>query len=186
MTGGEAVRVRVWDRAVRVLHWTLATACALTGLSLIEALGIFAWHRPAGYVAFAALSLRFLWGFAGRDATRFDHFMRGPRSTVRYLHLIFLKREPRYLGHNPLGGWMVVALMLCVAGLTLTGWLYTTDRFWGNEAVESLHRALAWTLLVLVLLHLAGVIFTSLRHRENLVRAMLDGRKRAPVDTDIA
>jgi cytochrome b len=74
---------------------------------------------------------------------------------------------------------MIVALLLCVAALAVTGWLYTTDMFWGSEAVEDLHRALAWTLLALVSLHVIGVIFTSWRHRENLVKAMFDGEKAA-------
>jgi cytochrome b len=97
-----------------------------------------------------------------------------------------VRREPRYLGHNPLGAWMVLALMGCVIGLALTGWLYTTDRFFGDETVDAVHQVLAWTLLALIAAHLLGVIFTSLRHRENLVRAMFDGRKPAPRETDIA
>jgi cytochrome b len=81
---------------------------------------------------------------------------------------------------------MVLALMACVIGLALTGWLYTTDRFFGDETVDAIHQVLAWTLLALIAAHLLGVIFTSLRHRENLVRAMFDGRKPAPRETDIA
>ncbi len=81
---------------------------------------------------------------------------------------------------------MIAALLACVAGLALTGWLYTTDAWWGDAIVERVHRALAWALLGLVVAHVAGVIFTSLRQRENLVRAMLDGRKRAASRGDIA
>ena len=76
--------------------------------------------------------------------------------------------------------------MACVAGLALTGWLYTTDAFWGDETVEAVHLALAWGLLGLVVVHVAGVIFTSLRHRENLVASMVHGDKRAPEGDDIA
>ena len=85
-----------------------------------------------------------------------------------------------------LGGWMVLALMLCVIGLGVSGWLYTTDAFWGDESVEQVHRALAWALLGLVAVHVAGVLFTGWRHRENLVASMLDGDKRAPEGDDIA
>ena len=83
-------------------------------------------------------------------------------------------------GKTWLGGRMIVALIACVIALAFTGWLYTTDMFWGSEAVEDVHRTLAWALLGLVMLHLAGVIFTSVRHRENLIKAMIDGRKDAP------
>jgi cytochrome b len=70
-------------------------------------------------------------------------------------------------------------------GLAITGWLYTTDALWGDEMIEEVHRALAWALLALVVLRVAGVIFTSLRHRENLIPSMFNGIKRAPRDTDI-
>ena len=80
---------------------------------------------------------------------------------------------------------MIFALTLCVASLALTGWRYTTDMFWGSEAVETAHRRLAWTLLGLVVVHVAGVLFTSLRQRENLIAAMVTGIKRAPSEDDI-
>jgi len=176
-------RVRVWDRAVRVLHWSLGASVALAGLSLVDALGMGAAHRIAGYAALVVVLLRVVWGFAGRGHARFAQFVRGPVVTLRYLRQLLARSEPRTLGHNPLGGWMIVALLLCVAALAFTGWLYTTDMFWGSEAVEDLHRALAWTLLALVFLHVAGVIFTSWRHRENLVRAMFDGEKALRDDT---
>lgn len=169
--------VQVWDRVVRVLHWTLVVSVALAGLSLIDALGLASLHRVAGYVALGVVLLRGVWGFGARGHARFAEFVRGPAVTFAYVRRVLARNEPRTLGHNPLGAWMIVALLLCVAALAFTGWLYTTDMFWGSEAVEDLHRALAWTLLALVSLHVAGVIFTSVRHRENLVRAMFSGRK---------
>jgi cytochrome b len=174
--------LRVWDRAVRLLHWALVASVALAALSTLVLFGV---HQPAGYVALVVVALRVLWGGVGGRYARFTQFVRAPRTTLRYLRLLLAHREPRYLGHNPLGGWMVVALMLCVSGLALTGWLYTTDAFWGNEAVEDAHRALAWALLGLVLAHVCGVIFTGLRQRENLVAAMFSGAKRAPEANDI-
>jgi len=174
-----AATVRVWDRIVRVLHWALVGCVALAGLSLVDALGVPGWHQPAGYAALAIVLARVVWGFAGRGAARFAQFVRGPRATLHYLRLLLQGREPHLLGHNPLGAWMVLTLMACVIALAVTGWLYTTDMFWGSEAVEDLHRALAWALLMLVAMHVAGVIFTGLRQRENLVAAMLHGRKTA-------
>jgi len=175
--------IRVWDRAVRVLHWTLVGSVALSALGLVALGGV---HQPAGYVALAVVLLRIVWGVLGSRYARFAQFVRGPRASLRYARAVASGREPRFVGHNPLGGWMVVALMLCVIGLALTGWLYTTDAFFGDETVERVHRALAWTLLGLVVVHVAGVLFTSLRHRENLIVAMFSGAKRAPAPDDIA
>ena len=175
--------VKVWSVAVRGLHGGLVLSVALSTLGLWWLGGL---HQPAGYGALAIVLARLLWGAFGSaradqaDRARFVQFVCTPRATLAYLRLLLQRREPRYIGHNPLRGWMVLALLLCVAGLGLTGWLYTTDAYWGDETVERVHRALAWGLLVLVGLHLAGVVFTSLRHHENLVRAMLTGRKRAP------
>jgi cytochrome b len=80
---------------------------------------------------------------------------------------------------------MVLAMIACLSGLALTGWLYTTDRFWGDETVERIHLALAWTIVVLAVLHVAGVMVASVRHRENLVVAMATGDKREARGSDI-
>ncbi|HWH80882.1 MAG TPA: cytochrome b/b6 domain-containing protein [Burkholderiaceae bacterium] len=174
--------VRVWDRPVRVLHWLLVGSVALSALGLVALFGV---HQPAGYVALGAVFVRVTWGVVGGRYARFAQFVRGPRATLRYARAAALGRAPRFVGHNPLGGWMIVALMACIAALALTGWLYTTDAFWGDATVESLHRALAWALLALVVLHVAGVIATGLKQRENLVESMWTGRKRAPSGDDI-
>jgi len=81
---------------------------------------------------------------------RFAGFVRGPRQTLGYARTVLRRREPRHLGHNPLGGWMVLALFAWIGALALTGWLYTTDRYWADETVEWLHELLAWSLIGLV------------------------------------
>ncbi len=179
----EPGRIAVWDRPVRLLHWLLAAAVLVAWLTTLVAVGA---HQPVGWVALAAVVLRLVWGATGSRYARFAQFVRAPRATFAYLRDLLRRREARYIGHNPLGGWMVLVLMLVVAGLALTGWLYTTDWLWGDELVEQLHRALAWGLLGLVALHVAGVAYTSWRHRENLVRAMLTGRKKAVAKDDVA
>ena len=129
--------------------------------------------------------LRVRWGFAGSRYARFVQFVLAPRATLSYLRTVVAHGEPRYLGHNPLGAWMVIALLGCVAGLAFTGWLYRTDAYWGNESVEDAHRLLAWALLAVAVLHVSGVVFTSLRHRENLLTSMFSGSKRAASEGDI-
>ena len=182
MGADPAPTVRVWDRVVRVLHWALVAAVVLSAITAFAPIDA---HQPAGYAALAIVLLRVLWGGMGSRHARFTAFVRGPGATWRYVRALLCRHAPRHLGHNPLGAWMVVALIACVSALALTGWLYTTDAFWGSEVVEDLHRACAWLLLGLVVAHVAGVIFTSLRQRENLVAAMWSGRKRAPREYDI-
>jgi cytochrome b len=103
--------------------------------------------------------------------------VRSPRHTWHYAQAVLARREPRHLGHNPLGAWMVVALLACTVGAGFSGWLYTTDRFWGVEWVETLHAVLGKAFVPLVVLHWLGVAHASWRHRENLVAAMLHGHK---------
>jgi cytochrome b len=176
-------RVPVWDRPVRLLHWLLVAAVAAAWLTT---LGMLRWHEPVGYLAAAVVLARVGWGFAGNRHARFSGFLRGPAATRDYAARVLARSEPRYLGHNPLGGWMVLALLAAVAALGVTGWLYSaTDMFWGEAWLERLHAALAWLLLALIALHVAGVAFTSLRHGENLVRAMVDGAKQPPRPGDV-
>jgi cytochrome b len=168
--------VHVWDALVRALHWCLVLAVTLSWLGTFALAGV---HQGAGYAALAIVMLRVLWGSVGSRYARFAQFVRGPRATWAYLKAVLQRREPRYLGHNPLGACMVLALLTSVAGLALTGWLYTTDSFWGDAAVELTHLTLAWGLLALVVLHVAGVLFTSRRQRDNLIAAMFNGCKPA-------
>jgi cytochrome b len=167
-------RLRIWDRPVRLLHWLLAASVAASWCTDESRLTV---HLVAGYAALAVVAARLAWGVAGGATARFSGFVQRPAATWRYARQVWRGTEPRYLGHNPLGGWMVLALLGGVAATGITGWLYTTDAFWGLAWLDRLHRGLAWTVLGLVALHLGGVAVTSLRHRENLVRAMVTGRK---------
>ncbi len=171
-----AATVKIWDPLVRIFHWTLVLSFAtawLTGDN-IESL-----HHWAGYAAAALIAFRVFWGLFGPRYARFTQFVRGPGTVLGYLKDMAGGREKRFLGHNPAGGAMVVALIITMAALALTGWMYTTDTFWSVDWVEESHELLANLMLGLVLLHVGGVIVASLRHRENLVRAMITGRKRA-------
>jgi len=131
-----------------------------------------------GYVAGALIALRPVWGLIGPRHARFADFVRRPSAILAYLRDLLAGRERRDLGHNPTGGAMIMALLTAVAGTALTGGLQITDAFWGSSTMEEIHETLAIAILVLAAIHVGGVIFESLRHRENLVAAMLTGRKR--------
>lgn len=183
MTAPGSPAVAVWDRLVRVLHWSLVVSIAAAWLTH-EAAG--PWHEWLGYLALAIIALRLVWGAKGPRYARFAQFVRAPAATLAYTRAVLAHREPRHLGHNPLGAWMIVALVATITLVGGSGWLATTDRFWGVEWVTDLHEASADALLALIALHIAGVVFSSLRHRENLVRAMFTGEKRAAEPGDVA
>ena len=172
----------VWDWQVRLLHWSLALSVLAAWLT---SEGGARWHEWVGYVSLACIAVRLVWGFAGSRHARFADFVQSPSATLAYARQVAAGSEPRHVGHNPLGGWMILALLLVAALTGLSGWLYTTDAYWGVEWVEEVHEVLAEGLLVLIALHVAGVIFSSRRHRENLVASMLHGRKRPAASGDV-
>jgi cytochrome b len=165
----------VWDPLVRIFHWSLAAvffAAYLLGDDGGEL------HEAIGYVALGLVGFRLLWGIVGSRHARFSSFIPSTGVLLGYLKDVLARKEARYVGHNPAGAVMIVALLLTVVATGVSGWMMTVDFLWGAEWVEELHEALAATTLFLVGLHVAGVAFSSLRHRENLVSAMTTGRKR--------
>src|SRR5262249_38242504 len=135
-------------------------------------------HEWAGYMIIGLLAIRIIWGFVGTSYARFGNFLYRPSTVMRFLLDTARFRARRYLGHNPAGGAMVAALLTMLAVTTATGVMMTSDAYWGVEWVEDLHKVAANLMIVLVGLHLAGVLVASVEHRENLVGAMITGRKR--------
>ncbi len=168
--------VKAWDPFVRVFHWSLVTlfvAAHVTGDEFEDA------HYIIGYTIAGLLAARVVWGIVGGRHARFTDFVRGPFTILAYLRDVAMLRSRRYLGHNPAGGAMVVALLLSLSATCLTGYLMTTPEMWGSKWLEDVHEATAHLTIVLVALHVLGVIVTSFMHGENLVRSMITGRKRA-------
>lgn len=172
---GERDRVKVWDAAVRVFHWSLVAAFATAYLTSDEA---EATHRWAGYIALALIAFRLVWGFVGSPHARFADFVPRPAGLVDYAALLLRGREPRCLGHNPAAAMMILFLLVMIVLIGTTGWLLTTDWGWGNDALETLHSTAADLTLGAIAMHVAAAIYESIRHRENLVLSMLTGYKR--------
>ena len=165
--------IKVWDPVVRIFHWGFAAAVFIALISDEDR----ALHEAAGYAALALILVRILWGFLGPRHARFSSFVRSPGAVLAYLKDVAGLRARRHLGHNPAGGAMILLLLATAATAGISGWLSETDRFFGIAWVEDLHRASANALIALIAFHLAGVVFSSVMHSENLVRAMITGRK---------
>jgi cytochrome b len=175
--------IRVWDPLVRAFHWMLALSFAVAWFSSEHSGRL---HELAGYAAGVLVLARVAWGYFGSRYARFSQFMQPPAAVAAYLRSIATGAERRYIGHNPAGGAMIIVLLASIMATAATGWMLTTDTFWGSLAVQRVHSILAHGVLLLVLVHLGGVALASVRHRENLVRAMVIGDKRAPAPGDVS
>ena len=173
---------RVWDPLVRAFHWSLVLSFAVAWFSSHRSADIHQW---AGFAAGGLILMRLLWGIMGTRYARFSQFVRHPVTILRYLGAILKGTEARYVGHNPAGGAMVVTLMIGMLITATTGYMMTTDAYYGVDWVEAAHSLAAHGMLALVLVHLAGVVLASVRHEENLVVAMVSGRKRKARPGDI-
>lgn len=167
-------KLRIWDAPVRILHWALVGTVSAAWWTSNE---IGALHEYVGYGVAAIVLARLVWGFAGTHYARFTQFMKPVAASYAYLRQVAHGSAPRHLGHNPLGGWMIVSLLSCLGLLVGSGWAATTDLLWGYAWPVLLHVIIAWLLVGLVALHIAGVLFTSWKHRENLILAMFSGNK---------
>lgn len=161
--------IRVWDWPLRLFHWLLVIAIAVAFLSSEEDSAINQWHVLSGWVAAVLIAFRLVWGFVGGEHSRFTDFIR-PSRIADHISALLSGRREASLGHNPLGAIAVVLLLALTAATVWTG-------AFGGEASEDLHEVIAWTLLAMVGLHIVAVIVMSLLERENLVRAMVTGKK---------
>lgn len=169
-----ARRILVWDLPVRVFHWLLASAFVGAYL-LAESERWRLLHVTLGYTVLALVTFRLVWGFAGTRYARFRAFAYGPGAVAGYLRRLAHRQPAEYVGHNPAGSWAIYGMLALALATGLTGWLHYNDI--GGELFEEAHELVANTWLVLVLIHVAGVIASSLAHRENLPRSMISGRK---------
>ena len=167
--------VKVWDPLVRIFHWSLA-GLFLANFFTEEGELV---HRGIGYVLLGLIAVRFVWGWVGTRHARFSDWVPGPRRLRDYLRDRLAGRSQRQLGHNPGAAVMILALLGGVLLVGLTGWMQTTDAFFGAGWLEDVHEVLSYGVLALVGLHVLAAVGESVHYGENLVAAMIHGRKRA-------
>lgn len=166
--------VTVWDRFIRIFHWSLA-ACVLTNFFVID--DGEPLHRWVGYTACALVLARVVWGFIGPRHARFSDFFPTPARILRHLADLFSGATDHHDGHNPVGALVMLTMLAVVLSLGLTGFLQTTDAFWGAEWLQELHEMLASTLIVFAGIHAAAAVVMSHLERTNLIAAMITGVK---------
>ena len=181
-TETETTSVKVWDCPVRVFHWTLAVsviAAYLTG----ESEDFERLHHTLGWVAAGLIGFRVVWGLVGTRYARFSEFVRGPAQLWSYIKSLRSSEPQHFVGHNPVGAVAVMLLMALVALSVYTGWLALAED--SAEWLEEAHEIASNTLMILVVVHVLGVLWSSRTHGENLLKAMLTGRKQAPPEAGI-
>lgn len=172
--------IRVWDIAVRLTHWSVA---ALVLWDLYEDSG-GPLHRTAGYVAAGLVLFRLLWGLIGSEAARVSSWLPTPSRVNADLRALIARRPVRHLSHTPLGGFIMLVMWALILALAVTGWASRLDAFWGEDWPKDVHALLAYTLMALVVVHVFAAVLMSVVHRENLVVAMLTGRKRQDTEPE--
>lgn len=177
--------IKVWDLPLRVFHWLLVAAFFIAYVTEEDFLTLHVW---AGYLIIMLLIFRLVWGFLGNEYAQFKQFLCSPATSLSYVKEVLAKKSKRYIGHNPAGATMIVLLLLSVFMTTFTGLcVYAADQNAGllagiissshEKLWEEIHEFFANFSVFLILIHIAGVIFESILHKENLARAMVTGEK---------
>jgi cytochrome b len=187
-------RIRVWDLPTRIFHWALATLVIFSFTTGKVGGAWMEWHLKSGYAIAALLVFRLAWGFAGSRTARFAHFLTGPRAALAYARETAGGRRPYTDGHNPMGGWMVVFMLLALVVQASTG-LFADDEIATqgplaakvSEALvarmTTIHKYNEWVIVGAVALHVIAVATYQLHLKVDLIRPMLSGWRQAPADS---
>jgi cytochrome b len=178
--------VKVWDPLVRVFHWSLVFFFLFAFITEDDWLDL---HVQAGYAVSFLIGFRLLWGLMGTRNARFMSFVKSPAVMLTYLKGMLSFKVPHYLGRNPLGAAMVITLLLGVALVSFTGMIMisgegngplagTVFSTWSGDWMEDVHEFFANFTLLMVVAHVSGVLVSSVLEGENLVKAMVTGRKK--------
>jgi cytochrome b len=175
-------RELVYDLPTRIFHWMFA-CLFLTAFVITKAVddesAVFSYHMLAGLVLSLLVTLRIIYGIWGTKHARFSGFALNPKDLFNYFKGILSGSKTKWAGHNPASSWAAILMIAMAAGLGLTGYLMTSGP--DKETFEDIHELLANGLLVVAVLHIAGIVLHTLRHKEVIGLSMIDGKK-----TDIA
>ena len=182
------MRIRVWDLPVRLFHWVLVALLLFQVVSGKVGGRLIEWHLYCGYAVFVLVVFRVLWGFAGSSSARFASFLARPAAALRFGMRLVSRRAETYAGHNPLGGWMVVALLVSLAlqvgtgllsndGIATDGPLAALVSIEVSDRLTELHRWNLWVVVVLAAVHTAAALYHWLVLKEDLIAGMVTGQR---------
>ncbi len=178
-------RVLIWDFPTRIFHWLLTIGFFVTAaisLTVVDDHPLFAAHMIVGIMLGVMVLLRIVWGFLGTRYARFSSFLFRPLSLLKYVGGAMKGSEPRSIGHNAGSSYAIFAMLALVLATAITGLMISN----GNEAAEELHEIVSYLLMAVVAVHIAGVVWYSVRHRENITLSMFTGRKEASAEEAIS
>jgi cytochrome b len=181
-TNSKKTDILVWDAPVRVFHWLMVFSFAGAYLTA-ESERWRLIHVTLGYTMGGLVAFRIIWGLIGTRHARFSSFVHGFASVRRYVQSLMAGKPEHHVGHNPAGAVAIVLLLLSSIVIVATGWGVYNDT--GGKIVEELHEVSANLMLLIVIVHVAGVVVSSWLHHENLIRSMLTGRKLATASEGI-
>lgn len=167
----------IYDIPTRLFHWLFAglfVAAFLIAKTIDDESPVFSYHMLAGFLLGFTVLLRLIWGFVGTKHSRFASFALHPKDLVTYFTGILSGDKRKWAGHNPASSWAALIMFGLALGLGLTGYLMSSGQ---KEAFEDIHELMANGFLVVVLMHIAGVVLHTLRHRDGIAMAMVDGAK---------
>ncbi|MCP4391145.1 MAG: cytochrome b [Gammaproteobacteria bacterium] len=179
--------VKAWDPLVRVFHWSLVFFFLIAFTTEDDWMNLHVW---AGYAVAMLIGFRLLWGVIGTRTARFLTFVKSPQIVMRHLRNMLSLKSPHYLGHNPVAAVMVIALLVSIILVAFSGMVLIAAEDQGplagtlfaganGEVMEEVHEFFANFTLLLVFAHVGGVVISSFLEGENLVKAMITGRKKA-------
>ena len=164
----------VWDRFVRVFHWSLVSCVAFNYFVLNDGK---VFHQWVGYFALTMVVARIVWGFIGSHHARFSDFFPTPARMSDHVRQVMAGQHATSPGHNPMGALMMLGLMATVLALGTTGWMQTLDAYWGEEWLQNLHRYIGNLLIGMATLHALAAIVMGRMERTRLIKAMFTGVK---------
>jgi cytochrome b len=183
----------VWDLPVRMTHWLLVISVLGSYVTSRFGTKLFNWHKYCGYTVLVLVTFRFVWGFVGTRYSRFEQFIRSPAQVVRYLRILRAKAgSTSDIGHNPLGGWSIVAMLAILMAQASTG-LFANDDissvgpFFGlisnslSDTLTKYHHLFFNMLEFLIVLHILAIAHYGYVRKVNLLTPMISGRKLATI-----